>query len=204
MTITNDKADKASKIQEYLHSYGLPPLTEDQQTELDTPITVEEIVSTIKALPNGKSPGPDGYTKAYYKKFSQILVSQMCKYFNSLTRGNCIPPEALLAHISVIPKEGKDPTTPQSYRPISLLNTDVKILAKILANRLKHLIPQVVHLDQTGFITGREARDNSIRAIQLIHWARRQENLPPYLILSTDAETASIGPTCVQFSLHGV
>lgn len=81
----------------------------------------------------------------------------------------------------MIPKEGKDSTAPPSYHPISLLNVDIKILAKILANRLKHLMPGIVHPDQTGFIAGREARDNSLRAIQLIHWARTRSD--PNLIL---------------------
>lgn len=73
---------------------------------------------------------------------------------------------------------------------VSLLNVDIKIFSKILANRLKHLLPSIVHPDQTGFIAGREARDNSIRALQLIHWARAHNNSSSYLILSTDAEKA--------------
>lgn len=93
----------------------------------------------------------------------------MCSYFNSIAGGTTIHPDALLAHISVLPKEGKDPTVPQSYCPIFLLNVDIKILAKILANRLKYLMPHIIHPDQTGFITGHEDRDNSFTAIQLIH-----------------------------------
>lgn len=107
-------------------------------------------------------PGPNGFTKAYNTTLSPILMNLMCRYFNSLAKGSIITPEVLLTHRSVIQKEGKDPTVPQSYRPISLLNTDIKILAKILVNRLKYLMPHIIHPDQTGFITGREARDNSI------------------------------------------
>lgn len=95
---------------------------------MKSPITAAEIESTVKSLPNGKSPGPDGFTKVYYATFTPLLISPMCRHFNSLANGNIIPPEALVAHISVIPKEGKDPTVPQSYRPISLLNTDIEIL----------------------------------------------------------------------------
>lgn len=84
---------------------------------------------------------------------------------------------------AVFLKEGKDPSTPSCYRPISLLNTNIKILAK----RLKPVLPTVIHSDQTGFIMGRETRDNSNRAIQLIHWANVQR---PCLLLSTDAEKA--------------
>lgn len=63
-----------------------------------------------------------------------------------------MPKEALLAHIKVIPKEEKDHTIPSNYRPISFLNTDIKILAWILANRLEAIIPTKVHPDKTGFM----------------------------------------------------
>lgn len=63
-----------------------------------------------------------------------------------------MPKEALMAHITVLLKEGKDHSIPGNYRPISLLNTDIKILAKIWANSPKLILPMVVHLDQTGFI----------------------------------------------------
>ena len=59
--------------------------------------------------------------------------------------------EALEATITIIPKEGKDSTLCSSYRPISLLNSDIKIFAKILAG---------IHADQVGFIPGREGRDH--------------------------------------------
>lgn len=109
----------------------------------------------IKGLLNGKCLGPDGFTNSYYCKFLPLLSSP-------------IPKEALLAHIMVLPKEGKDPAAPNSYRPISLLNTDMKILAWILANRLKTILPTVIYPDQTVFIAG-VARDNLNRALQLIH-----------------------------------
>lgn len=68
----------------------------------------------------------------------------------------------------VIPKEGRDHIVPGNFRPILLLNTDIKILARILANRLEPVLPTIIHPDQTGFIAGREARDNCNRVIQLI------------------------------------
>lgn len=114
----------------------------------------------------------------------------MCVYFNALASGTAIPREGLLAHILDIPKDGKDHTVPSSYRWISLLNNDIRILAKILANHLKLILPTVIHSDQTGFIMGMEARENSNHAIQLIHWARTQTDHPTCLLHSSVAEKA--------------
>lgn len=59
------------------------------------------------------------------------------------------------AMIIVLHKEGKDPLETTSYRPISLLCSDAKILAKIMAARLNKVIAKLIHPDQTGFIASR-------------------------------------------------
>lgn len=63
---------------------------------------------------------------------------------------------------TIIPihKEGKDPLDAASYRPIALLNTDIKILAKVLAARLNEVISKLIHPDQSGFIHGRTTITN--------------------------------------------
>lgn len=89
---------------------------------------------------------------------------------------------------SVTLVEGKDPTSCSSYRPISLLNLDLKIFTRILANRLTTHIQGLVHLDQVGFIPHREAPDNTIKVLNLIHAATK--NRTTCVFLGTDAEKA--------------
>lgn len=74
-----------------------------------------------------------------------------------------LPKSMYLAHIIVIPKKGKDPELCASYRPISLLGVDVKILSKIVANRLERVVTDIVNADQTGFIKGRTSSNNKRR-----------------------------------------
>lgn len=71
-------------------------------------------------------------------------------------------------HITIIPKEGKDPQLCQSYRHISLINTDAKIYAKLLAQSLNPLLENLMHLDQVGFVPHREARDNILKTLSII------------------------------------
>lgn len=77
-------------------------------------------------------------------------------------------PRLLEAHITIIPKEENDPTLGTNHHPISLINVDVKIYAKILANRLLPLLPSLISLDQVSFISGRESRDNTIKALNIV------------------------------------
>lgn len=66
----------------------------------------------------------------YYEKCQKQCLPILCKYLNSSSDG------------ASMRKEMKDPTLPSSYKPISLPNTDVKIFAKILPERLKPSLPK--------------------------------------------------------------
>lgn len=78
-------------------------------------------------------------------------------------------PSMIHAHISVIPKEKRDTKQCNNFRTISLLNVDLKLFAKILARRLAAQLKNIVYYDQVGFMPDREARDGTIRAIDLNH-----------------------------------
>ena len=88
----------------------------------------------------------------------------------------------------VIHKDGKDPTKCQSYRPISLLNTDLRILTAILARRVNKITTEIIHPDQTGFIKGRYYGDNIRRLLNLMTHPKVKEE--ESMILSLDAMKA--------------
>lgn len=64
-----------------------------------------------------------------------------------------LPTDRMRAHVTLIPKEGKDPTNCSSYRPISLLNVDLKFFTKILAGRLAPWFLLIIHFDQVRLCT---------------------------------------------------
>ena len=76
------------------------------------------------------------------------------------------------AIISLIPKSGKDLTNIKNWRPISLLNTDYKILTKILANRIKKYLPKLISTDQTGFVPGRYIGTNIQKIINISEYCQ--------------------------------
>lgn len=182
------QGNRSQIIQNYLTSSKLPKLSEADIEALEQPIDNSKIQLAIKDLKTGKSPGPDGFTSIYYKTFMAILTNPLTKALNSFSTPRDVPPTFLLAHLTVIPKPNKDPTQCPNYRPISLLNLDVKLLTKILANRLKPLLHTLIGLEQAGFMPGREAKDNITKSLNLIYAARLRK-IECHL-LSSDAEKA--------------
>lgn len=92
------------------------------------------------------------------------------------------------ALIAVLPKPHKDTTKCSNYRPLSILNAEIKIFARILAFRLEPHIVSLISCDQTGFVKSRLASDNRRRILHIIHTAR--DIASPCAMLSLDAERA--------------
>lgn len=184
----SDQETRTKLIHEYLLQTKLPKLPNEALSAIEGEFTSAELCVALKSMANGKAPGPDGLTVTYYRAFTEILIPRLVNYANAISAGDHFRPETLHAHITIIPKPGKDPSICGSYRPISLLNLDAKLYAKAIANRLLPLLPKWVTADQTGFIPGREARDNSLRTLSLIAYVRGSSQ--PTLLLSSDAEKA--------------
>lgn len=125
---------------------------------LEAPFSNTEVDEVIKNLPNNKSPGPDGFNNEFYKKCWDIIKSDiynLCRAFHE--NGVCLR-SINSSHITLVPKVDS-PMTIADYRPISLLNSSVKLLTKILANRLQPVITKLVHRNQYGFIHTRTIQD---------------------------------------------
>lgn len=129
-----------------------------------------------------------GFPGEYYKIFVNELAPISCKVYNYALDKRDPPKSWAEAVITVIHKEGKDPTQCTGYRPISLLCQDLKILTSILASKLQRNICKLANTDQTGFINGRQGTNNVRRALNLQFIASGRKT--PSMLLSLDAEKA--------------
>lgn len=101
------------------------------------PISSTEIQNVIGNANLGKAPGPDRFSAKYFKTFKEELILILQILINEIIRTEEIPSSWKDENTTLIPKEGQDQKNVNNYRPISLLNNDYKLNARILAERLK-------------------------------------------------------------------
>lgn len=177
-------------ILSFLQAHGFTKqLSLEHAAFLDEPIAQEEVMNAISRLKNNKSPGSDGYGAEFYKAFAPQLTPFLVTTFNDVLETGTVPSSWNEATVVVIPKEGRDPADPRSYRPISLLNQDHKLFTAILTGRLNKIIAEYIGRDQAGFIPGRNILDNVLRTLEVIHYCKARKE-DPSLILSLDVEKA--------------
>ena len=120
-------------------------------------ITSDEVVAAIRKLNIDSSPGPDGLTSQFYKLFKTELAPTLAAVYNESAIRGYLPSSMHKAVIKLIPKIDQ-PKYVVNYRPISLLNTDVKIFAHVLAERAKHMFKKVIHKHQHAYLSGRQIK----------------------------------------------
>ncbi|CAJ0960101.1 unnamed protein product [Ranitomeya imitator] len=172
----------------FLEELELPRLSDTAREDLEAPITEEELGRALQSMANGKAPGVDGFPAEIYKSLGEVLIPKLKAALEEATNGGRLPASMREATIVVIPKEGKDPTQPDSYRPISLLTIDVKLLAKVLAMRLTSVISGLIHSDQSGFMPDRSTAINLRRLYMNLQL--KADNCGQRVIASLDAHKA--------------
>lgn len=124
----SDQIDQ-HKITSFLAGLELPRLSDDRQL-LDRGISKEEISQAIAKLPYYKAPGEDGFPAEFYHWSGENIIDSLHAAFQEAEHESSLGSLSNRAIIAVLPKPGKDPLLCSSYRPISLLNCDVKIHTK--------------------------------------------------------------------------
>ncbi len=176
---------------------------ESEAHELGKEITYDEILLSLRFSKNGSSPGIDGVPFEFWKtlharhvedarhtdRTTFDVVRLLTAAFEDI-RCHGVDSSTSLARgwIAPIYKEKGERTQVVNYRPITLLNTDYKLLSKTLAVRLADVAPTLIHKAQAGFVPGRRIHNHTQLARMMVYWA--EANNEDGAIIALDQEKA--------------
>ena len=125
-------------------------------------------------------------TQENYQTFRKELMPILLKLFQKIAEEGTLPNSLYKAPNTLVQKPDKDNTQEENYRPISLMNIDVKFLKKILANRIQQHIQKLIHHDQVRFIPGIQEFFSICKSINVIHHINELKD-KNHMIISIDA-----------------
>ena len=165
----------------------LEELDPDQILLIENGLEAKELLNTLKSTKDS-APGPDGIPYSYLKFFWQDygpLLLEAWKF--SLVTGS-LPQSHKVSYLKLIPKPGKDSRKISNLRPITLSNTDHKLITKSYSRRLTEVAAAVISQEQTAYIPGRLINDNVRSMIMTIDLANEEEI--DGVLVSLDAKKA--------------
>ena len=151
---------------------------------MDKIITKEELFLAILKLQRGKSPGPDGIPAEFYQKFWFLLQDFYFDYIKQV-RDTAFPDKKNASITSLLYKDRGEVYFLANYRPIALMNVDIKILTKLLSLRLKLVLPTVIHESQKA-VYGRRIGDNINMVRDIIDLVNRNDDEACLLFLDQE------------------
>ncbi|PNH00262.1 LINE-1 reverse transcriptase, partial [Tetrabaena socialis] len=168
------KQQAQAAVLEALRAHPLRLSAAEAQDEVGRPeVSSIEVARALRATPRGKAPGWDGLPADLYKAFSRQFSPLLAALYTAISATGTMPARFTDGIITVLFKKG-DPTEPGNYRPITLLNTDYRVLAKVLAPRLGPALHAAIAAEQTAFLPGRLIGTNIFALRHIPHLLRRQ------------------------------
>nr|GEY21172.1 RNA-directed DNA polymerase, eukaryota, reverse transcriptase zinc-binding domain protein [Tanacetum cinerariifolium] len=149
-------------------------LSLEQQADLERNVSNEEIKSAVWDCGTNKSPGPDGFTFEFFRRYWKLLENDIVATLKEFFASSTFLLEYNSSFIALIPKI-HDVKVIKDYRPISLIESLCKIITKILANRLRFVISGLISDVQPAFVFNRQIHDGPFILNELLSWCKHNE-----------------------------
>lgn len=146
----------------------------EESCSLERTFTIEEIKHAICCCGSDKAPGPDGFTFQFFKFYWNIINEYIVRFVKSFEQRGRFSKGCNSSFISLAAKI-KDLLSLNDYRPISLIGALYKIVAKVLANRVKECIGCCIDEVQSAFVEGRSILEGPLIVNELCSWVKRTD-----------------------------
>jgi len=163
-----------------------PKVSPDMNELLLKPFLPEEIDHALAQMSPLKAPGPDGFGVSFFQKHWQTVGDLVRTAALDFLNNGILPPSVNTTFIALIPKHPLASSV-TDFRPISLCNVLYKIMAKVLVNRFKQVLPSVISSHQSAFVPGRLISDNILVAYEALHTMHtRMQGKQGYMAIKLD------------------
>ena len=153
--IYNSTSPNVKSIDKYINDINIDHKLNKQESEImEGTLTIEECTNSLFKMKLNKSPGIDGLSVEFYRTFWDDLKEFAVSTFNYSYKKGELTSFQKLGVNSLIHKKN-DPLCLNNYRPITLLYIDTKLIAYSLAQRIKNILPNIIHKDQNGYVKNR-------------------------------------------------
>jgi hypothetical protein len=158
-------------------------LTNEERDLLESPLTAEELDSSIEKCNMRSAPGIDGFSNAFIKKYWQFFRLPLLNYALECFRKKKLTANFRSASIKLIPKKG-DNSNLKNWRPISLLSNMYKIISRAINNRLNKIVNRICSRAQKGFNSHRYTQECLINVIETIAYCNAENINGRWLLLT--------------------
>ena len=155
------------RLEDYLN-VAHHKVTDDMKDILTSEYSVDEIKVALFHMGSIKAPGPESMNALFYQKFWHIVGDDVVAAVLDILNSGNVDHDVNYTHIVLIPKI-KSPEKMFNFKPISLCNVRYKIISKVLANKLKQILPYLISLTQSAFVPGCLITDNILVAYECLH-----------------------------------
>jgi hypothetical protein len=138
---------------------------------LTEPFTFEEFKVVAFSMQAEKCSSPDGFNPGLYQHFWEMWGHEVYQAGCEWLASDTFPLHLNSTNIALIPK-GDTHTSTKNWKHIALCNVVYKIMAKVLANRLKPILHKCISVSKSAFVSGRSILDNALVPIELIHYMK--------------------------------
>ena len=167
---------------------NITPVDEAEAINATRALTLGEIEETLKSCADS-SPGPDGIPYSYLRYFWTTIGPILIKAWDYSLLVNELPPSHKTSYLRLIPKAGKDSSIISNLRPITLSNTDHKLITKTYARKLTAIVGKQICQEQTAYLPNRLINDN-IRSMLMTMDLANIDSAVDGVIVSLDAKKA--------------